>query len=326
MAGADAGGALPMRRVAILGGGGAMGGLFGGWLAAKAGAEVTLIDVAPAAIEAIRRDGLTIEEKDGAALSVPLAATDDPASVGPVDLIVTFVKCYHTEAAVAAARPMLGPATPVLTLQNGWGNADRIAAVVGPERVVVGLTYHSGTLVGPGRVRHPGAGRTVVGELDGAASQRVAAIAALLRAGGFETETSGRIRDEIWKKLALNCCTLPTSALLRFEAHRLVAHRGTLALMRGVLDEAVAVAAAQGIALDVRERWPAITGLLKRAVGAKASMLQDVEAGRRTEIEVVNGAVAAAGRAHGVPTPLNDAMVWLVTALQESYLGGRFDP
>jgi 2-dehydropantoate 2-reductase len=308
-----------VKRVAILGGGGAMGGLFGGWLAAH-GTDVTLIDVAPAAIEAIGRDGLTIEEKDGTVAKIGVPVTANPAGVGPVDLVVTFVKCYHTEAAVTAARPMIGPDTTVLTLQNGWGNADRIAAIAGPERVVVGLTYHSGTLIAPGRVKHPGSGRTVIGEIGGGASDRVAAIVDLFNAAGIETEPSERVLDEIWKKLALNCCTLPTSGLLRFHAHELVAHDGTLALMRGLLDEVVAVAQAKGLSLDPDERWPAITGLLERAIGGKASMLQDVEAGRRTEIEAINGAVVDAGARAGVATPLNASMVWMISALQERYL------
>ena len=128
---------------------------------------------------------------------------------------------------------------------------------------------------------------------------------------GIEVATSTTIVNEIWKKLALNVCTLPTSALLRFPAHELNRHEGSRALMRGLLAEVAAVARAAGIDLDESERWDAITSLLDRAIGGRSSMLQDVEAGRRTEIDVINGAICAAGQAGGVPTPLNDAMVWL---------------
>jgi 2-dehydropantoate 2-reductase len=141
-------------RIAVLGGGGAMGGLFGGWLA-RAGHDVVLIDVSEAALSAINTSGVIIEEKDGSTSSVPVRASRDPASVGSVDLIINFVKCYHTESAVRSAQPMIGPDTAVLSLQNGWGNAPRIAAVVGEDRVLVGLTYHSATLVAPGHVKHP---------------------------------------------------------------------------------------------------------------------------------------------------------------------------
>jgi 2-dehydropantoate 2-reductase len=124
----------------------------------------------------------------------------------------------------------------------------------------------------------------------------------------------------VWKKLALNVCTLPTAALLHFQAHELNQHDEMRDLMRGLLGEVVGVAKAQGIKLDEGERWQAITGLLEKAVGARASMLQDVEAGRRTEIEVINGAIVDGGRKNGIATPLNDAMVWLVKSLQAKYL------
>jgi 2-dehydropantoate 2-reductase len=190
---------------------------------------------------------------------------------------------------------------------------------------MVGLTYHSGTLLGPGRVKHSGIGMTHVGELDGSQSSRLEAAVAAFRKGGVETAPSTQIVGEIWKKLALNVCTLPTAALLHFPAHELIQHEGTTALMEGLLAEVVAVATAQGINLDHAERWQAITSLLKQAVGARASMLQDVEANRQTEIDVVNGAIVEAGRKTSVPTPLNDSMVWMVKSLQGRYLaaGGK---
>jgi len=306
-------------KVAVLGGGGAMGGIFGGWLKA-AGHDVTLIDVSRSAIEEINSRGLRIEEKDGTTRTVEVRASSDPEAVGPVDLVLNFVKCYHTDAAVKAARPMLGPETAVLTLQNGWGNADRIAGVVGRERVLVGLTYHGGTLIGPGHVKHPGVGITHVGELSGEITPRLTRVVDAFRGAGFETVASPAILVEVWKKLALNACTLPTSALLRFFAHQLVAHEGVKAEMRAILAEVVAVAEAQGIPLDFDERWAAITGLLEKAVGGKASIFQDVEARRQTEIDVINGAIVEAGRRVGVPTPHNDAMVNLVKSLEGAYL------
>jgi len=308
-------------RIAVLGGGGAMGGIFGGCLA-RAGEEVILIDVAQAAVDAINQDGLLIEQKDGSTVRVPLQASSRPGAVGPVDLIVNFVKCYHTEAAIRAATPMLGAETAILTLQNGWGNADRIADLVGKERVLVGLTYNSGTLLAPGRVKHSGIGITHVGELDGRTTSRLEAAVAAFRKAGIDTSPSTRILEEIWKKLALNVCTLPTAALLRFAANELIQHDGTNSLMRALLSEVAAVAAAQNIALDEAERWNAIVKLLEQAIGARASMLQDVEAGRQTEIDVVNGAIVEAGRRNGIATPFNEAMVWMVKSLQETFASG----
>src|ERR1700735_2860408 len=159
-------------KIAVLGGGGAMGGMFGGYLA-RAGEDVVLIDIFLEAVEAINSQGLIVEAKDGSTATIPIRASSNPREVGPVDLIVNFVKCYSTEAAIRSAAPLLGESTAILTLQNGWGNARRLAASAGRERVMVGLTYNSGTLLAPGRIKHSGIGLTVVGELDGTASSRL---------------------------------------------------------------------------------------------------------------------------------------------------------
>jgi len=304
-------------KIAIVGAG-AMGGVFGAMLA-EGGQEVVLVEVARPVVEAINARGLRLEDASGGTRPVAVRATTEPAEVGPCDLVIVFVKCYHTETAVRAAAPLLGPETTVLSLQNGWGNAPRIAALVGEERVMAGVTYHSATVVGPGHVRHTGRGQTFVGELNGAMSARLARVADAFRAAGIEVTPTDAVLREIWSKLSLNVCTLPTSALLRFTGGDLIGHDGTLSLMRNLLRETVSVARAQGIALSEAERWEAITGLLRRAPASRASMLQDVENRRRTEIDVVSGAVVAAGERLGVPTPYNQAMLWLVKALEETF-------
>jgi 2-dehydropantoate 2-reductase len=305
-------------KVAVVGGAGAMGSLFGSILA-NAGVDVSLVDVAATVVDAINRDGLRIEAKSGAVETVHVPVTTRPADVGPVDLALVFVKCYHTEDAIRNAAPLLHDDTTVLSLQNGWGNAPRIAAIVGDERVMVGVTYHSGVLLGPGHVQHAGTGMTFIGELDGTPSERLQRVASLFSEAGLDVTPSTDVLTQIWAKLALNVCTLPTSALLRFYAGQLVEHDGTLALMRALLHEVVAVAHAQNIALDFDERWDAITGLLGRADKGKSSMLQDVEKGRRTEIDVINGAIVAAGERLGIATPHNNSMVWLIKSLEETF-------
>ena len=306
-------------KIAVLGGGGAMGGIFGSRLAA-AGNDVTLIDVNPVAIASINQNGLQVEAKDGTSKTYRVRASDKPAEVGVVDVIMNFVKCYHTESAVKAALPRMGAKTAFLTLQNGWGNAAKIGMIAGENRVMVGLTYHSGTLLAPGHVKHPGMGMTYVGEINGTISPRLKAIGEALTNAGFEVTQSKGILNEVWKKLCLNVCTLPTAALLHFFTHQLVQHEGVKAEMHALLREVVVVAKAQNIAIDFDERWTAITSLLEKAIGGKASMLQDVEARRRTEIDVINGAIVDAGKRLGIPTPHNDAMVNLIRSLEEAYL------
>lgn len=305
-------------KIAIIGGAGAMGGVFGSRLA-ESGRDVTLVDIWQEAVEAINERGLELTEKSGDRKNIEVVATTDPAAVGPVDLMVVFVKCYHTEVAVRDALPLVGDDTTVLTLQNGWGNADRIGAVVGQEQVLVGVTYNSATVLGPGRVQQAGVGTTIIGELDGSMSDRLHEVSEVFSSAGLEVSPTGQAVEEIWSKLALNVCTLPTSSLLRFFAGELIEHNGTLDLMRALLKETVAVAHAQGIGMDEGERWDSITGLLSRAKGARASMLQDVENQRQTEIDVINGAVVAAGLEHDIPTPYNDTMVWMIRALEETF-------
>ena len=305
-------------KIAVLGGAGAMGGLFGGLLAGG-GHDVTLLDVWDEGVAAINRQGLTIEDKTGERRAVPVRASTDPAAVGPVDLLLVFVKCYHTEPAVRAAAPLVGPETLVLTLQNGWGNAPRIAAILGEERLLAGLTYHSGVLLGPGHVQHAGRGMTFVGELNGPPGERLKRVADSLSSAGLDVTQTGDVLKEIWSKLALNCCTLPTSAMLRFYSGQLLEHEGTLAVMRGILGEVVAVANAQNIPLDIDERWEAITGVLERSAKGKSSMLQDVEKRRRTEIDVINGAIVEAGQRLGLPTPYNETMVGLIHSLEATF-------
>lgn len=305
-------------KFAIIGGTGAMGGALGAALF-EGGHDVTLVDVARPAVEKINAHGLSITSKNGETRMVRVPATLSPLDVGVADVVLVFVKCYHTEAAIKSAAPMLGAETVVLSLQNGWGNAPRIAGIVGQERVLVGVTYHSATLLEAGHIGHSGVGKTILGELSGAISPRLERIAGAFGEAGWEVEASPEIQSRIWGKLALNVCTLPTSALLRFTADELPKHEGTKAVMRSLLEETVAVAKAQDIAMDFDERWEAIISLLEKAVGARSSMLQDVEKNRQTEIDVINGAICHAGARLGIATPVNDTMMSMVKSLEETF-------
>ena len=304
-------------KIAVLGAG-AMGSLFGSRLA-KSGNDVWLIDVWREAVGAINERGLRIDDKAGSEV-VQIRATLDPCDVGVADLLLVFVKCYDTEAAVRQALPTIGANTTVLSLQNGWGNGPRIGAIVGKERLLLGVCYHSATMAGPGHVMHVGHGVTFMGEPDGTISDRLIQIASTFNKAGIEVNPTPEVLKEIWSKLALNVCTLPTSALLRFFSRQLSEHSGVLNLMQSLLREVVAVARTQDIPLSFEERWEAITGLLKGlGPNARSSMRQDVDRRRRTEIDVINGAVVEAGRRLGIPTPYNDAMFWLMKSLEETF-------
>lgn len=296
-------------RIAVVGAG-AMGSIFGARLAGG-GHDVVLVDVARPLVDKINEAGVTVRRgEESTTTRVP--ATAEPSEVGPVDLVVFFVKCYHTAPAAELARPLVGPDTIVASLQNGWGNGDVLAAAFPPEQVVVGVTYNSGLLVEPGVVVHPADQPTLVGSFTDGDAERASRVAAALESGGLAATVASPVRPEIWKKLVLNAATLPTAALTGMNAGALVAHEHMRELVAETAREAAAVARALGYDISAEERVEAILSLLEQAGPTRASMLQDFEAGRRTEIDVINGAVVMAAEERGVPVPLNRAFVALV--------------
>ncbi|TML68122.1 MAG: 2-dehydropantoate 2-reductase [Actinobacteria bacterium] len=296
-------------RIAVVGAG-AMGSIFGAALA-RGGHDVVLVDVAAPLVEKINTDGVTIvrgEERT----TTRIPATTAPAEAGTVDLAVFFVKCYHTASAAELARPLVGSDTVVASLQNGWGNGDVLAAAYPADQVVVGVTYNSGLIVEPGVVMHPADQPTLVGSFADGDDAGAARLADALQSGGLEATVVAPVRPEIWKKLILNAATLPTAALTGMNAGGLVAHEQMRELVAQTAREATAVATSLGYPIDVEERVGVILALLEKAGPTRASMLQDFDAGRRTEIDVINGAVVRAADEQGVAVPLNRAFVALV--------------
>jgi 2-dehydropantoate 2-reductase len=308
-------------KITIAGGAGAMGSIFGGRLYQK-GNEVLLYDVAEQTVGKINRDGLRILDKDNHTETIKVKASTDPSKASGSEVIIIFTKCFHTEAAVKSLKPYISKNTRILSLQNGWGNAQTISSITGKENLLIGVNYVSGTVLEPGYVKQVGNPVAYIGRWGEPADAFLKTFSEILSQTGIQTKVSDEVVTEIWKKLALNVVSLPTAALLRFQAHLLAAHQPVLLVMGKLLEETVAVARAQGIELDYEERWDAILNVLKNAVGAKGSMLQDVEAGRKTEIDVINGAIISAGRRHKIPTPYNECMLSLVNAMEQNYLAG----
>jgi 2-dehydropantoate 2-reductase len=297
-------------------------GAMGGSLAAEASAagySVAVVDVVPELVQEARARGLTVEQ-DGQALTAPVEATTDAGEVGPVDCVVVFVKSEHTPAAAAAVGPLLGPATAVVTLQNGWGNADVLARSLPEERLVLGVTYNSCTTLGLARFAHTGVGRTFIGPyVDGGSTAPAEIAARMLGDAGWANDVTPAVRTEIWRKLVLTSATLPTAALTGLAAGRLGEPGPMLELVDALAAETVAVGQALGLDVDLDERLERIHATLEGAGKGKASMLQDVEARRKTEVEVVNGAVARLAAEHGVAAPLNAAMDALIGGVERSW-------
>jgi 2-dehydropantoate 2-reductase len=235
-------------------------------------------------------------------------------------VVFFFVKAHHTASAAQLARPLVGSSTTVVSLQNGWGNADVLADTYSPDQIVMGVTYHSATVIAPGRVAHTGKGATYLGPyVDGSPLDRAAAVGQLLGGAGIEATVTPQVKTEVWKKLILNAATLPTAALTRLSAGDLGQPGPMLDLVDALAAEAVQVARAQGYAIDLAERTERIHAVLTGAGAGKASMLQDVEARRKTEIEVINGAVVRAAEKVGMDIPLNRAMVALIGGLERGW-------
>jgi 2-dehydropantoate 2-reductase len=296
-------------KIAVMGAG-AMGCVFGAALA-DAGFDMTMIDVRPDVIDAINAGGIGVR-RDNRERRVQVAATTDPSTVGPVDLILFLVKSHHTGDAARFASGIVDDSTIVATMQNGLGNGDILAKAFGAGNVVLGVTAESGTTIAPGVVEHPGHAATFVGPYEGDAFVAAEVVADALRASGFEAEQTASIATEIWRKLVVGASTLPAPALLGLTCGELMEDDEMRRLMDETAVEVVRVARSLGHDVDEQERLRYIHELLAQVPDAKGSMVQDIEAGRKTEIEVINGAVVRAGASVGIETPINQTLVALV--------------
>lgn len=291
-------------KIAVMGTGG-VGGYYGGKLAA-AGEDVTLIARGPH-LAAIRRDGLKLTGPAGELTARPARATDDPAAVGPVDVVLFCVKLYDLQAAGEAIRPLVGDGTMVVTLQNGVEAPDLLDAILGAGHVVPGVTYVSGTRTAPGVIRYAvGDGPAMIlGERGGAVSPRVARFETACARAGLGVRVSPDIERILWSKFVLFACNAGLTCLARQPVGVVYGQPHLRGLASDCMQEVAAVGRAKGIFLA-----PDIVDSIFRQFDSwlpdvKASMLVDLEHGRPLEVEWVAGTVCRLGEALGVPTPIN---------------------
>jgi 2-dehydropantoate 2-reductase len=303
-------------RIAVVGAG-AMGCIFGGLLA-EGGHEVTLIDVWAEHVQALNERGLRLSGVSGDR-TIPVHAVTSPEGLPVQNLVIVFVKSAYTETAVRQAAALIGPGTTVLTLQNGLGNAEKIAALVGAEKVVAGVTSHGGTMLGPGEVRHAGRGETVLGEFTGGLTPRVERLAAILTAAGLEARAVENVDSLVWSKLLVNVGINAITAILRVTNGELPKHEATRELVRLAVEEGARVAAAKGIKLIHADPVANCLKVAELTGPNLSSMHQDVRAKRRTEVDVINGAIVAEGEKLGIPTPVNKVLTNLIKAIEATY-------
>lgn len=304
-------------RIAILGAG-AMGSLFGGLLA-ESGEDVTLIDVNDAHRDAIRRDGLRIDDDRGERRITTLQALrPEAANVSadtPFDLLIVFTKSLHTRVALDGVRALLTPHTHVLTLQNGLGNVETLNAFVPLERILVGVTTWPADLAGPAHVLSHGAGTIRMMTADGAASPFAAAVADALSRAGLACTLDADVWAAIWEKVAFNAALNTLCAVTRCTVDQLGEHHDGPRLAQAIVAETAAVARAKGIAVDAARIARNVEHAIREHRGHRPSMLQDVLAGRRTEIDAISGKVVAAAREVGLAVPHTETMLSLVRVI-----------
>jgi 2-dehydropantoate 2-reductase len=292
-------------RIAVMGSGG-VGGYFGGRLA-QAGEDVTFI-ARGAHLDALRTEGLTVQSRVTGDFTRAVSATDDPATIGPVDLVLFSVKTYDLDAAASRLPPLIDAHTVVLPLQNGIDASERLAQTLGPAPILGGVTYVCATRVSPGVIVHLAINKIVLGEYPTGSSPRTGRVRDVLQRAGVTAEVHPDIRVPLWEKFVVLAATGGAMTMTRLPLGLIRDCPETSALFRAVIEEAVAVGGALGIPLPadcVNRHWALLSGLERMVRG---SMSHDILAGRRLELEALNGTVVRLGRQTGVPTPLNFAV------------------
>jgi 2-dehydropantoate 2-reductase len=291
-------------RVAVMGAGGV--GAYLGSRLAIAGADVHLI-ARGAHLAAMREHGLTIVTQAGERSTVEVAATDDPAEIGPVDVVLFLVKSYDTEQAAGRLAPLLGPGTMVISLQNGIDNEQRIAAVVGEGHVAGGAAYILAAIEAPGVVRSNRA-RIVVGEMTpGPPSARIERFVEVARAGDVNAHASEDVRRTKWEKYVLLVAFSAVTAATQLTVGDIRRAPAASGMLRSIMEEAWSVGRALGVPLadDLVDRQHAL--VLEQADDEGTSLRHDLLIGHRMELEALQGTLRRLGRETGVPTPWTDA-------------------
>jgi 2-dehydropantoate 2-reductase len=301
----------------VIVGPGAVGCLFGGILR-EAGHEVVMLDHEPARAEKIKRDGIHIEGISGNR-NIRVRATARALDLPDSDLVIIATKSYDTEKAVLSVAGAIGPLTPVLTLQNGLGNVEMISRTVGADKTVGGITSQGANVIGPGSIIHAGTGKTVIGTPANRQTEYLEKTRAILDSAGFAPQVSYDLEGTIWGKLVINVGINALTAVLRLNNGRLLDFTGSRLIMKAAVEEAVSVARAKHIKLAHENPLAQVEEVCGLTAKNVSSMLQDVFAGRKTEIVNINGAVARLGAELGLATPVNDLLTALVQTIEQSY-------
>jgi 2-dehydropantoate 2-reductase len=293
-------------RIAVMGAGG-IGGYFGARLA-QGGSDVVFV-ARGAHLAALRERGLIVESKLGDVSLPKVQATDDPSTLGSVDVVLIGVKLWDTEAAAHAVSAIVAPTTAVLSLQNGVQKDDVLRHILGDEPVLGGVCYIASTIVRPGVISHTGTlQKLVFGEYDGRRSARAEALLEACRRGGIDAELSLDIRKAIWEKFVFLVGLSAVTTTIRLPIGPIRTNPRTRRFLLETMREVVAVGQTHGVALSAEyaeDRLAFCDGLPAEMVSA---MYHDLERGNRLEVDWLSGGVVELGQAVGMPTPVNRAV------------------
>jgi 2-dehydropantoate 2-reductase len=291
-----------------------MGSIIGG-LFFEAGLDPVLIERDPDEVAKVRTDGLWLEGVSGERLLRPRIVSD-ATEAGPLDLVLVLVKSYDTKGAVDTIKDVLADDGVVLTLQNGIGNYETLNEAF-PGRVLLGTTTVGAMTLGPGRFRHTGFGQTHFGEADGSIRDRTRAVAEIL-----EKLNTGPVHlvDNavgcVWSKLIINAAINAPGTLLRVRNGDVPSSQSGRELIHNVVKECLEIVSAAGIKLIFEDPEATVLAVCEATAANVNSMLQDIFAGRRTEIDFINGAIAREGDRLGIPTPVNNTLALLMKSLE----------
>lgn len=286
---------------------GAVGSYFGGRMQA-AGHEVAYI-ARRAHLDALRKDGLKIQSTHGDLHLPKVNATPDPKEVGPVDIVFFAVKLWDTETAAELARPLVGPNTRVITLQNGVDSYERVSAVLGKEVTIPGTAYIAAVLGGPGVMLHTSKFATMrCGTIDGRPDAKLNVFVEAAKAANIDIQPQDDMNRERWQKFIFLSSMAGVNCMMRQPIGKVLADPDTRAFYKRLMQECLAVGQKSGA--KVPSSWvdDRMTFSDNAPPGMKASMLHDLEAGNRLELDWLTGKVVSLGRELGVPTPASEAV------------------
>lgn len=296
---------------------GAMGCLFAAFLS-KSKNEIWLLDKNTERAARINQDGLSLEGVSGK-WSAQVKATTQITAIAQADLIIICVKSYNTKEAAIQIRPLVTDNTAVLTLQNGIGNIEIIAEVVGNDKVIGGVTNQGATLLGAGHIRHAGKGETVIGRIDGKIPVEMRSIREIFNKVGMETRISRDIKGLLWSKLIINAGINALTAITRLNNGRLVEFEGARKILREAVGEATRIAKRKRIRLIYDDPLAKVEAVCDATSANVSSMLQDVLKKKRTEIDFINGVIVRQAQELGIATPVNSLLLDLVKTIEASY-------